>query len=277
MMTTLFWNVNRRSLGHFVAMLARDRDCDLVVLAENRQPAIDILADLNRATVERPYYLISDPAGRVTLFARLGPQRVQPLANIGGLSMWAIDEPILGELLLGFVHLPSKLFLSAEDQLQLSMQWARFVEDVELERGHQRTMILGDFNMNPFEPGMVGSSGFHAVSDRRVAARGKRTVASVERPFFYNPMWNFFGARLPGPPGTYFYSSTGPLSYYWNIFDQVILRPSLLHNIRDGDVNIISLVGEQSLLGVEGRPDREVGSDHLPIVVTARVAVQEVA
>ena len=78
-------------------------------------------------------------------------------------------------------------------------------------------------------------------------------------------MWGFFGDRTDGPPGTYYYRHGGHLSYDWNIFDQLLIRPDALPWFH-GDVEIVSRIGEVNLLGSDGRPDAEVGSDHLPIV-----------
>lgn len=51
------------------------------------------------------------------------------------------------------------------------------------------------------------------------------------------------------------------------MFDQVLVRPDLLSCFHDGDVEILTRVGSESLLNLETEvPDREVASDHLPIV-----------
>ena len=67
------------------------------------------------------------------------------------------------------------------------------VTEAEEQVGHTRTVIVGDFNMNPFEPGMAGILGFQAVMDRRIAQRITRTVDRKEYSFFYNPMWSRLG------------------------------------------------------------------------------------
>jgi hypothetical protein len=121
--------------------------------------------------------------------------------------------------------------------------------------------------MDPYSPGVVGARGLHAVPTRAIAAKGSRKVAGKEYRFFYNPMWSFFGDRSAGPAGTHFYSGKH-VSSYWHIYDQVLLRPSVvpkLHEVRilDGD-------GETSFVTETGRP-RKSGSDHLPILVKLQV------
>ncbi|MBL8795846.1 MAG: hypothetical protein JNM56_18220 [Planctomycetia bacterium] len=77
-------------------------------------------------------------------------------------------------------------------------------------------------------------------------------------------MWGLFGDRTPGPPGTYFYSGSGPGNPYWNIFDQVLLRPDIMDSLVE--LKIIDTDGQESLLTDRGRPRIATASDHLPIL-----------
>ncbi len=140
------------------------------------------------------------------------------------------------------------------------------IEQSEQECGHAKTILLGDLNVNPFEIGMVGTGGLHAVMSRDVASRGSRTVQSREYDFFYNPMWARFGDQESGAPGTYYYDKAEHVTYFWNMFDQVLVRPSLLDGLDFESVRILTSVGGVSLLGPGGKPDRSVGSDHLPVL-----------
>jgi len=132
--------------------------------------------------------------------------------------------------------------------------------------GHDRTIILGDLNMNPFDPAMVGADGLHAVSARSVAAEGSRIVQGHRRKFFYNPMWHYMGDAGAKPAGTYFYRSSTYLSYFWNTFDQVLLRPPLMNYFQDDALRIVTDI-RGKLLFRNGRISNDY-SDHLPIIVT---------
>ncbi len=141
------------------------------------------------------------------------------------------------------------------------------IDEVEAREGHRRTILMGDLNMNPFEAGMVGArGGLHAVMSRRVAARSERTVQSEKYPFFYNPMWNHLGDS-GNTGGTFYYENSEPVCYFWNMYDQVLLRPDLLDGFEPEQVRIVSEVRGVSLLQDDGRPDKEMASDHLPVVL----------
>lgn len=106
---------------------------------------------------------------------------------------------------------------------------------------------------------------FHAVMSRHTARRRSRRSGGRERCFFYNPMWNHFGDRPPSPPGSYYRRGSGQTEYFWHLFDQVLLRPDLLDYFTDDSLEILTRIGQQSLVDRHGIPDPERVSDHLPL------------
>lgn len=140
------------------------------------------------------------------------------------------------------------------------------IKEAENRAGHSKTVVVGDLNVNPFEPPIVGAHGLHAVMSRRVAMRNMRRVQNKEYRFFYNPMWRHFGERTDGPPGTYYYGSSGYVTYFWNIFDQVLVRPDLIQHFPDDQLRILTSIGETTLIGANGQPNKDVASDHLPMI-----------
>jgi hypothetical protein len=116
--------------------------------------------------------------------------------------------------------------------------------------------------MNPFDPGVAGA--LHAVSSRAVARRGGHEIRGQWFPLFYNPMWGCFGDRTEGPPGSYYLHASKPLNYYWNLYDQVLLRPGLMDLLQE--VRVLEDDGQTSLLTRHGLPDGSAGSDHLPVL-----------
>jgi hypothetical protein len=58
------------------------------------------------------------------------------------------------------------------------------------------------------------------------------------------------------------------LNYFWAIYDQVLLRPSLAPALTE--VSILDHDGQESLLTANGLPDIANASDHLPLLVRLR-------
>lgn len=67
-------------------------------------------------------------------------------------------------------------------------------------------------------------------------------------------------------PATYFYNSGTEVNYFWNTFDQVLLRPSLLSSLSNRGINVATSIGAVTLLNTLGRPDANTASDHLPVI-----------
>ena len=135
----------------------------------------------------------------VEVFTRFSPDFLVPTLESGRFSIRRMSLPARPELLLAMVHLPSKSYWTNDSQTLECAELSRMVQTEEQKVGHRRTLLLGDLNVDPFEPGMVGASGLHAMMTRQLAARQSRTVQGREYPMFYNPMWGHFGDRTGGP------------------------------------------------------------------------------
>lgn len=263
MLKVLFWNTNRRPVSHLVAELVREHRFDLLVLAEAEGYRAEILAAIARTG--RRYRLPDTLAQRITIITRLPRRCVIPVHDDAYVSIRRISPPIGKEFLLVAAHCPSKMYYGDDDLAMLASRLPAHIREAEERVGHQRTVVVGDLNMNPFEAGVISSECLHAVMTRRLAAKSSRVVAGEERTFLYNPMWRFFGSGVDGPPGTYYYRGTTPVTYFWHMFDQVLIRPTLLDSFDDEMLQIITSVGKSSLVREDGTPDSDVGSDHLPI------------
>lgn len=263
--TFLFWNLNEKNLLEPIKSIAQEYRVDVIVLAENRIPITELLEGLNadeRAKFSAPV----NPSSVFTFLSRFPPDSLGLVRDSAGIAIRKLTPPVGIAITLVAVHLPSKLHQKEDDQTLFCTRIIRYIEDAEQKAGHARTIICGDFNMNPFESGIVGAEGFHAVMDRRVAARKSRVVLGEERRFFYNPMWSYFGDASEGPSGTYYYGGSNQVTYFWNMFDQLLLRPDLLERFSKGDVSILTETESANLLSDKRIPDREFGSDHLPLL-----------
>jgi hypothetical protein len=265
MPTLAFWNVNARVSPKTIAVLAREWDVDIIILAENETDRFAIQRELNEDT-ERLYFTDPGESDRLTILTRFHPPLRCLVRDSPGVAIRHYHLPLGESFLVVAVHLTSKLWSKTEDQIFAAVELGSYIREAEERVGHSRTIVIGDLNMNPFETGIVGSGGLHGVMDRRIVSTGSRKIRGKSQMFFYNPMWSKFGDTDPSPPGTYFYNSGSELNYFWHMFDQVLVRPALLDSLSNDSVSILSNVGDMALLSALGRPDSRVASDHLPIV-----------
>jgi hypothetical protein len=268
--TFLFWNINRQPIQHLVSALASDQNVDVLILAECQIGIADMLDAIN-AGRRRKYQSTFSPNPRLIMLTRFPDASIEPILDQGGISIRRIRPPLVTDIILVAVHLSSKLHQDSSDQALGATRLPRLIEEAEKQAGHTRTVVLGDFNMNPFEVGLVGADALHAVMDRAVAVKGSRIVGGERKYFFYNPMWSCFGDRSSGPSGSYFRHGSNQTTFFWNIFDQVLLRPELLTRFKTEDIEIVTRAGTVSLLNANGIPDAVRASDHLPIVLRLRL------
>jgi hypothetical protein len=132
-------------------------------------------------------------------------------------------------------------------------------------------VVLGDFNMDPFEPAMIGALGFHALASPRTARQGSRTVSGEAYDFFHNPMWGLFGDGTNRPHGTYRYWSAEHVCQEWHLFDQVVVRPELIDWLPFESIVIPRSIGSTPLISPNGIP---CVSDHLPLVFELTLPAQ---
>ena len=254
----------KRPLAELIGKAAMNTAADVVLLAECEQPENEILAALNHQT-GKTFHNAHPLSIKIRVYSSLTAGTIHPVAvyDNGRIS---IQRLILErtDILLVAVHLPSKMNRDDSDQVQEAVGLSSNIRRAELDYGHTRTILVGDLNMNPFDPGVVGAMGLHGVMTRAIATERTRKVDGQDYHFFYNPMWGLLGDRTPGPAGTHYIRLGKPTEYFWNTYDQVMIRPELLGNF-DDDVRVLTEVGGINFLTANGHPNRNQHSDHLPL------------
>lgn len=268
MVTLLFWNTKKRDLEQEIGALCGDHSVDVAMLAECDIDDATLLGAINSQS-DSTYIAPFDPSPLIRFISRLPAESLIPVRDEWSVAVRTLKLPIGPEISLVAAHLPSKLHMSTDEQTLNAVRVSTTIRETETEAGHSRTVVIGDLNMNPFEAGMVAASAFHATMDANIAKRYSRKVRGLHHQYFYNPMWNFLGDATVGPPGTYFRLG-GEISTFWNMLDQVLLRPSLLPFYNPANLRVITRIGGRSLLKRNGRIDNSI-SDHLPIVLTLSI------
>lgn len=158
-------------------------------------------------------------------------------------------------------HLPSRF--AGSYYRELGARQIKAVKDSLIKADpNVKVLVMGDMNDDPMDRSMA------------VELRGKRDIRDVGDGDMYNPWWNV----LAGGTGTLMYNGA------WNLFDQILLSPSLLNRGGTKDYSSLKYVKHQIfrrdyLFQQEGKykgnPKRTHAggswlngySDHLPVVV----------
>ncbi len=265
MPTFLFWNINRQDLSNTIGELVHEHDVDVLILAEAELDNADLLTELNVSG--STYFSAESLCKKVRAWTRFPSEYMSPLDEGDRFSIRKLSLPARQDILLATAHLPSKLRSSEKSQQHECRRLARRICEAEQRVGHSRTLFMGDVNVNPFEDGIVEASGFHGVMTKSIASKGSRVIQGETYRFFYNPMWSHFGERAGGPPGTFYYRKAESILFFWNIFDQVLIRPELAEKFRNEDLHILTRTKNMSFMNEQGQPDFKNVSDHLPILL----------
>jgi hypothetical protein len=274
MLTVVYWNLNKKPgiLKH-VACLAKAHQVDVFLFAESPKNLKPAIRDLNRLGVGNYRQAMNAPA-KVRAVTRLGSRDFLHRSTSLGreMAVWAVRAPKMNppQVLLAGVHFPSKAGgNTGGSQLSVAISLANELVDAEDAHQHRNTVLAGDFNMNPYDAGMIAVTGFHGLMTKELATMPDRRHRGQDYRRFYNPMWGLFGDRTPGPAGTHYWRSSVIENPYWAMFDQVLLRPSLIGRLQA--LAILRDDGTHDLVGPDGAPDKRHLSDHLPILFSLDV------
>ena len=277
MLTFLFWNLNGQPLEEVVSALAQRHQIDVLLLSECAIAPAILLRALNSPNAksgtlyryarledrEKVHIIIKEP-----LKFSLIPRSRDENGRLQRDFRWTIGElqqPGHEKITLVAVHLPDARNTDFDGRASMCRRLADEIRRIEGKHvKHRRTLVAGDFNLQPFDKPMLDADVMHGVMSRRVAEDGERISNGRSLPFFYNPMWNFFG-DLDGPPATYYYRSSKSHEYFWYMFDQILVRPPLLERFNARNVSILTECGSTRFLDEAGHPDKTI-SDHLPVL-----------
>lgn len=258
-----FWNVNKRNVCNHLLALIEAFDIHILMLAEADVETVHATQELLRSKLGLSFSLSGQSTARVKLIHRLPAATVKHIGSETRSDLWSLSMGNDLSVLLVGVHFPDRRNYDASDRNNCASRLSLEISRREKALGHTNTIVVGDFNMNPFDEAMCVSNGFHAVMDRRRATKIHRTVLKNKCRYFYNPMWQHMGKSAAGALGTFHHNGSRSLEYFWHTLDQVILRPSLLDVFRDDSVDFVERAGPTSFVGAaNGLP---LASDHLPI------------
>lgn len=259
----VFWNVNRKDLTPLVCDLAIETAPDVVVLNECPVPIAETLQALRSRGDTGFFVPKSASEDRFHCFCRSAALDLSELHK-GIRTSYRRLTLDSEHAVFGLVHGLDMRNYDAAKRQEFAHELANQLAFVKSQCGHNRLILMGDFNMNPYDVGMNLASGLNAMMTKACVSAGQRTYLEKQYDFYYNPMWSLFGDGSAGPAGT-FYNLSGPGMYGWNMIDQVIMSHSLVHQLES--VRIVSHAGGRPLIDDRGRPDSKHASDHLPIVL----------
>ena len=144
-------------------------------------------------------------------------------SSFGSFGVFNTDEG--NEVIISAIHFPSKRYREDWDFRSYAKDFRERLERVEKSRQHSRSVIVGDFNINPFEASMIAADCLHAVMDSEIAKKKDEQYRVAFTNILYNPMWGKMGILHRDRRELIFIIGAGQKNYFWHTFDQVLIRP----------------------------------------------------
>lgn len=258
-MKFLFWNTHKNeSINTTLSELIIENHVSIVILAEYFASIEELISILASNGIKMKHYYSG--CDRIKLLGSLEGVELEPKRDTSNATIQIIN----GKDILCGVHLNCQLYSEHKEYREILIEQIVYdIQEVEKEIGTENSIVVGDFNINPYDSSCIDARYFHGIPVYNEAKRKSREVAGKKYFMFYNPMWNFLG-DFKQPYGTY-YHNNGTQNTYWNIFDQVIFRPVLRKRFVDKSFKILTETQTKYLLDRNGHPDKNI-SDHLPII-----------
>ena len=266
MVTFLLWNVHGHRLDGHIVRLVQRHQVDVLLLLEHQSPDDTLFSQLN--TVDTFYRVPSHDRFSVYVnFDVACMERILPPVENDRVDYWNITLSRRNQVLFVLVH--GLDIVNNPDPEKRSLFFERLAKTmphIELKVGHKKSVVVGDFNANPFDSIVGGIRGLHAIRVRDVGGKVTRSVLNEDYEFFCNPMWSCYNGWEQGPPATHYFNGSGPHEVFWHMLDQVVLRPQALHMFSERNLRVLTEAGNTSLLTKNGLPDVRHTSDHLPVL-----------
>ena len=278
MIKVMFWNIDRKvNFEQIIVDVINAEEIDILLLAEAE--------NINDLLIEQGTTLFRKGSPLPVDENRLTPRfyssnrdfslaHYHTVPNTKRMVFTFLEIPRKPVILLGGLHFPSKLEYDPGTQSEIAHSYVNWLTSIE--DNSKRTILFGDFNMNPYEIGMISPHTFNATLSKVIATGRERVFQGDSFDFFYNPMWNFMGDQEYDTgdhklPGSYFFHTTGDANApFWNVFDKVIVRPNAIEYLDLTSIRYLNNSGQHQFLNIDNAGRYAINkvhySDHLPLL-----------
>lgn len=262
-MKFLYWNINNQP-SPFESVLKKvlsDRAFDVCILAENKSISDEVMVkDTDFVAVKLQvnnsvkkwvsvYYRKNDDykITHHTEYIEEDDERhsvIHSRRQVNRIQVFKISGKV-PDTYFACIHFPSKLYHDEVTHLQIIPNYKEKIHS--LTQYSTRLFIVGDFNMNPFDLGMIEPMGFFAHNNRELVTTETRFKFGNDHVMYYNPCWTLLGDYVNKAKyethkrrgGSFFFEEKQSRRLYWYLIDQIIMRKSLIDEFVSEDLEII--------------------------------------
>lgn len=259
MLNILFWNLKRNSIEDYIVDCIVENNVDIAVFSEFK--GIDFTKiEKNLGKMYARILAVQDDR-KVTLIAKT-TFSVMLVQQQNRYNIYNVKTAVKDYLLVA-VHLEDRRNYETPDRKKTIEHLIVDVEQTEELLECSNTIIIGDFNANPYDEELTSKYAFNAVLFKSIIDKNEFTNPnSLRQKRFYNPILHYISedTEMYGS----FYHEQNHMTPYWYCLDQVLVRKSLSNSVNH--VEYLKRIDTRDLL-VNKIPNGKI-SDHLPLLVS---------
>lgn len=257
-MEILFWNLKQNDNSPLIADCLESLDIDIAVFAEHS--GVDFNALENTLTHYR-YEEGNQGCEKIKfLFKRETSYTIRTEQTRYSIGILQHESE---EFIFASTHLQDKWTSDSATRIDTIGQMMRSIRGLESASRLDKTIIIGDFNSNPYDRELLQPNSFNAVLFKElIREQEHREWNGTKYRKMYNPILNWISEDTL-MHGSYYYGN-GPDTPYWNCLDQILVSRPLIDRINS--VRYLRKIGTTELIA-KIKPRNGI-SDHLPLVVS---------
>ncbi len=258
-MNILFWNLKGNNIAEYILDCLAENDIDIAVFSEHSGVNFSLIAS-------KINYNYIEGLGGCEKIVMLAKESIDVEIKQEQ-TRYALYHIICNSVqyIIAGVHLQDRFTTDTATRIACIGRLINDLSNVERRCKCKNTIIIGDFNANPYDDELLQMNAFNAVLFKDVIQKSEtRKVGDEIYRRFYNPILNFISEDTK----TYgsFYYTGGSSAPVWNCLDQVLLSKALVDEI--AALKYLKSINGKSLMTTV-KPKENI-SDHLPLLVEIR-------
>lgn len=261
----MFWNLYKKNLIGPLIQIILENVVDIVALVETDN--LDMQGVINALKLQAQEWKVLEicPEADIRVLAKRNIH-ISVQKEDKRYASYKIFE---GEeiYLFNVVHLSSPMYLEENARDQRAVNISRVLRKIEegvFADSECKSIVVGDFNLQPYSLGISSVHGFNATMSITKAKKRIRKVEDEPKLFYFNPTWKLMGDNKI-VQGTYYNSSDQQeKSIFWYSFDELLIRPYFIDRFNWDYFGIIEKTDNYNFVS-NSKIDKYNYSDHLPI------------
>lgn len=261
----LFWNIYKRNLIAPIIQVITENEIDICAFAEC--DTLDSRGLLNQLkTLNEDWKLIELlPKGNLKLFSKK-TINISVIKEEKHFSSYKVcDKKVTW--LLNIVHLTSAMYKDESARNRRADNVSDLFRKIEEGVFHEdefKSIIVGDFNLQPYSQGVAGVFGFNATMSVANAKKRYRKIEGEKRYYYFNPMWKLMGDNKAAQGTYYTDNDQQDLSMFWYSFDEVLIRPYFIDKFNWEYFGVVERTEKYNFI-IDHKINKIDFSDHLPL------------